>query len=68
MALMPIEPEDEPLNLGPDERDRDLMDGSWEQQYYAGQARTRNWNAIGVGVALLVLASLLIPLVMVFFN
>lgn len=50
---------------GPDERDLDLMDGSWEQEYYAGQIRTRDWNAVGVGVAILVIASLVIPMFLV---
>ena len=50
---------------GPDERDLDLLDGSWEQQYYSGEIRTRDWNAVGVGVALLVIASLVIPMFLV---
>ncbi len=48
---------------GPDERDRDLMDGSWEAEYYSGRKKTRNWNAIGAGVAILVLAGLIVPMV-----
>lgn len=55
---------DEP-GLGPDERDRDLMDGSWEQQYYSGRQRTRDWGAITVGLGLLVLISLLVPMILV---
>lgn len=51
-------------NLGPDERDRDLLDGSWERQHYAGRARRRDWNAIGVGVAIIVLASFLVPVIL----
>ncbi|HQW51410.1 MAG TPA: hypothetical protein PL082_05090 [Tepidiformaceae bacterium] len=50
---------------GPDERDLDLMDGRWEQEYYSGRIRTRDWNAVGVGVALLVIASLVIPMFLV---
>lgn len=53
-------------DLGPDERDRDLMDGSWESDYYAGRQRTRDWNAIMVGVALIVLAAIVLPMVLVF--
>ena len=49
---------------GPDERDRDLMDGSWEQEYYSGRIKTRNWNAIGVGIAILVLAGLIVPMIL----
>jgi hypothetical protein len=52
-------PDDEGENLGPDERDRDLMDGSWEDNYYAGRVRTRDWRAITVGLSILVLAALL---------
>ncbi|MGE5595386.1 MAG: hypothetical protein ACM3S1_05055 [Hyphomicrobiales bacterium] len=58
---------DEP-DLGPDERDMDLMDGSWEQQYYAGQQKRRDWHAIQVGLGLLVLIALLIPALMVLFG
>ncbi len=49
-------------DLGPDERDLDLMDGSWEQEYYSGRLKTRNWNAIGAGVAIVVLAAILVPI------
>ncbi|MGE0599167.1 MAG: hypothetical protein AB7J35_08025 [Dehalococcoidia bacterium] len=62
------EDEAEGIDLGPDERDLDLMDGSWEEKYYSGQVKTRNWNAIGAGIALLVVASLLVPMVLVLFN
>ena len=58
----------EERNLGPDERDRDLMDGTWEQEHYSGRMKTRDWNAITAGVALLVLLAFLIPMVLVFFN
>ncbi len=50
---------------GPDERDRDLLDGSWEQRYYAGRARRRDWSAVGVGVTLLVLLALVLPILLV---
>ena len=59
--------EDEP-DLGPDERDRDLMDGSWEDSYYAGEVKTRDWNAITAGVSLIVLIAIAIPMLLVFFN
>lgn len=50
------------LVLGPDERDRDLLDGSWEREYYAGQRRpSRDWNSIGIGIALLFLMGMLLP-------
>lgn len=57
--------EDEPRNLGPDERDMDLLDGSWEQRYYAGQTRTRDWQAITAAVGVLVLIGLILPLLLV---
>lgn len=50
---------------GPDERDRDLLDGSWEERYYAGRARRRDWSAVGVGVTLLVLLALVLPILLV---
>jgi hypothetical protein len=52
-------------DLGPDERDGDLLDGTWEMRYYTGQSRSRDWNAIGVGLALLLLVALLLPLFLV---
>lgn len=54
------------LPLGPDERDRDLLDGSWERKYYAGRTRpSRDWNAIGIGIALLVLMGLILPTILI---
>ena len=67
MNPLDSEPEDDGPDLGPDERDRDLMDGSWEQRYYSGRVRSLDWNAIIVGVSILVLAGLLVPLVLVVF-
>jgi hypothetical protein len=55
---------DDGPSLGPDERDRDLLDGSWEQEHYAGRQKRRDWNAILVGVSLLVLLAMLIPFVL----
>ena len=55
-------------DLGPDERDLDLMDGTWEQDYYAGRMRTRDWNGITVGIALLVVIALVLPMLLVFFD
>lgn len=57
---------DEGPDLGPDERDRDLLDGSWEEDYYAGRVRTRDWRAITVGISLLVLAAMLAGTLAVF--
>lgn len=51
--------------LGPDERDADLLDGSWEQRYYAGRTRQRDWQGITVGLSLLVLLGLLVPTILV---
>ena len=58
----------EEKDLGPDERDRDLMDGSWEREYYAGRMKTRDWNAIGAGVALLVVLAMVVPMFLVLFK
>ena len=55
-------------NLGPDERDRDLMDGSWEADYYSGRQKTRDWNAITIGVGLIVLIALVLPMFLVFVS
>lgn len=62
-----VDPEaEEGPDLGPDERDIDLMDGTWEERYYSGKARSRDWNTIGVGIAVLVLVSLVVPMALVF--
>ncbi len=55
-------------NLGPDERDRDLLDGSWEAEHYSGRRKTRDWNTITAAVALLVLIALVVPMLLVFFD
>jgi hypothetical protein len=62
------EEDDQERDLGPDERDLDLLDGSWEEQYYSGRMKTRDWNGILVGVALLVLLALVLPMFLVFVN
>jgi hypothetical protein len=59
------EPDDGP-NLGPDERDWDLMDGSWEREYYSGRMKSRDWNAISIGVGLIILLALVVPMFLVF--
>ncbi len=56
--------DDATQDLGPDERDRDLLDGSWEAEYYSGRQKVRNWNAAMTGVALLVVAAMVIPTVL----
>ena len=50
-------------NLGPDDRDADLMDGSWEERAPRVQ---RDWHAVQLGIALLVLLSLVLPGILVF--
>jgi len=60
--------EDDGPDLGPDERDRDLMDGSWEQEYYSGRMKSRDWNAITAGIALLVVIALVVPMFLVLFD
>lgn len=52
-------------DIGPDERDLDLMDGSWEEQYYSGRLPTRDWNTILLAGALLVIIALLLPMLLV---
>lgn len=59
---------DDGPDLGPDERDRDLMDGTWEQEHYGGRRKSRDWNAIGLGIALLVIIAMLLPMVLVVFE
>lgn len=59
------EDDEDGLPLGPDERDRDLLDGSWEREYYAGRNRpSRDWNTIGIGIALLLLMGLILPTIL----
>ena len=54
-----------PVLYGPDERDRDLIDGTWERRYYSGKARQFNWEALYPWFGLLVILSLVIPLILV---
>jgi hypothetical protein len=61
-----VEDEDEyEPDLGPDERDMDLLDGTWEQRYYSGQQKSRDWNGILVGVALIALLAMVLPMLLV---
>jgi hypothetical protein len=53
------EERDEP-DLGPDERDMDLLDGTWEEDFYAGRVRTRDWRGITIGISLLVIAAMVL--------
>ncbi len=55
-------------DLGPDERDMDLIDGRWEQEYYAGRVQSRDWRSIGVGIALLLLIAITLPAFLVLFR
>ncbi|HCV00429.1 MAG: hypothetical protein CL897_00660 [Dehalococcoidia bacterium] len=57
--------EDDRSVLGPDERDRDLLDGTWEQKYYSGNNRSRDWNTIGIGIALMLLMGMILPTVLI---
>lgn len=61
------EPEAEELepDLGPDERDMDLIDGSWEERYYSGRERPRDWTNIFLGIGLLVVLSMVLPAILV---
>lgn len=63
---IPLRPaDDDGRDLGPDERDLDLLDGSWEEQYYSGRLRTRDWNTILLAGALLIVIALLLPMFLV---
>lgn len=62
------DPGDEEIDLGPDERDRDLMDGSWEQNYYAGRARQRDWTTIYTALALLIVLAMVVPVLLAVFE
>ena len=53
-------------DLGPDERDMDLLDGSWEERHYSGQIRQRDWQSIGIAIGLLLLIALILPAILVF--
>ena len=56
---------DEETDLGPDERDADLLDGSWEQGYYAGRNQPRDWKNVYIGLALLLLIAMIVPGILV---
>jgi len=60
--------EDYGPDLGPDERDMDLLDGTWEERYYSGRQAPRDWNGVLVGAALLVLLAMVLPLLLVLFG
>jgi hypothetical protein len=60
--------EDEGPDLGPDERDADLLDGTWELRYYTQQERPRDWRSIYVGIAILVSVALLLPALLAVFR
>jgi hypothetical protein len=60
--------EDDGPDLGPDERDADLLDGTWELRYYTQQERPRDWRSVYVGVAVLVAAALLLPALLAVFR
>lgn len=55
-------------NLGPDEHDLDLLDGSWEQDYYSGKRRRRDWQNIGLAIAILLVLGLILPGILVIFR
>lgn len=46
---------------GPDERDRDLMDGTWEQENPGGVKPPRDWRSIQIGVLILLILSAILP-------
>ena len=54
-----------PLLYGPDERDRDLIDGTWERKYYSGKLRQFNWAALYPWLAFILILSMVIPVVLI---
>lgn len=52
-------------DLGPDERDGDLLDGSWEMRYYAGRENPRDWTTVYIGIGILIVVSLVLPGILV---
>ena len=66
--LEEFDDEDDIPDLGPDDRDRDLMDGSWEAEHYSGRRKTRDWSTITAGIALLIVIALVLPMLLVFFD
>jgi hypothetical protein len=60
--------EDDVYAPGPDARDRDLMDGSWEERYYTGRARHFDWTNVLIALALLALIGLVVPGLLVAFG
>lgn len=60
--------DDEDYAPGPDERDRDLIDGTWEQRYYSGQHRERNWGAIGLAMGIVLVMAMVLPGLLVLFG
>lgn len=62
----PVFYDDEPgPDLGPDERDMDLIDGTWEERYYTGRVHQRDWSNVFLAIGLLVVLSLVLPAFMV---
>lgn len=39
----------------------DLIDGSWEGDYYAGRKKRRDWQGVGLAIGLLIVIALLLP-------
>jgi hypothetical protein len=57
-----LEDDGEEVDLGPDERDLDLLDGTWEDDYYAGRQRSRDWQSITVAISVLILVAMVLSL------
>jgi hypothetical protein len=60
--------DDEVYAPGPDARDRDLMDGTWEERYYTGRERQFDWTNVLIALALLALVALVVPGLLVAFG
>lgn len=60
--------DDEVYAPGPDARDRDLMDGTWEERYYTGRERHFDWNSVIIALGLIALIALVVPGLLVVFR
>ncbi len=49
---------------GPDERDRDLMDGTWERRQESGKGG-RDWNTIGLAIGIIAVIAMVLPGILV---
>lgn len=53
---------------GPDERDMDLLDGTWEEKYYSQRGPGRDWNSIALAIGIIVIIAMVLPGLLVVLN